>query len=251
LFAEECDPGAPFAAGKGTAAAMAFWPREGRKVLAAPCSAWNDIAYGGRTGYRNCWTWWGRNVTRMWRAALVGMLLMLLAGPAAAWDTEVERASGWIYDVKIGAQVHDVPYMWSGFNKEPYSVDLNLEVSFSPLFSVWGWSLRPAIGATINFAGYTSKAYIDARWQREFAYNTFFALGLGVAIHNGNDESFVFDPNNKLLGRRVLFHPHLEWGYRMSEHTSLSIFFEHISNADTAVKNQGLDTIGIRYGYRF
>jgi lipid A 3-O-deacylase len=187
----------------------------------------------------------------MRRAAVLVLLLMFLGGPAEAWDTVVERGSGWIYDVKVGAQVHDVPYMWSGFNKEPYSVDLNFEVSFSPLVYFWGGFLRPAVGATINFAGYTSKAYIDARWQREFENNTFFALGLGVAIHDGNDESYVYDPNHKLLGRRVLFHPHFEWGYRFDTRNSLSVFFEHISNADTATKNQGLDTLGIRYGYRF
>ena len=38
---------------------------------------------------------------------------------------------------------------------------------------------------------------------------------------------------------------------RFLRNNSLSLFFEHISNASTAPKNQGLDTLGIRYGYRF
>jgi hypothetical protein len=29
------------------------------------------------------------------------------------------------------------------------------------------------------------------------------------------------------------------------------VYFEHISNASTAAKNQGLDTLGIRLGHRF
>jgi hypothetical protein len=177
--------------------------------------------------------------------------LSLLAGPAAAWDVTVERASGLIYDVKIGAQVHDVPNLWSGFNKEPYSVDLNVEVMFGPSVNVWIGTLRPALGATINFEGFTSKAYLDARWQVECCWGAFFALGLGIAIHNGQVDSLVWDPDNKQLGRRVLFHPNVEWGYRLDDHNSLSLFFEHISNASTAPKNQGLDTLGIRYGYRF
>jgi len=49
----------------------------------------------------------------------------------------------------------------------------------------------------------------------------------------------------------VLFHPHLEWGFRFDTHNSVSIFFEHISNASSADKNQGLDTLGVRYGDRF
>jgi lipid A 3-O-deacylase len=188
----------------------------------------------------------------MLRAVGLGILLSLFAGPAAARDAEVEPASsGWIYDAKIGAQVHDVPYMWSGFHKEPYSVDMNFEVMFGPSVTFWGGTLRPALGATVNFAGYTSKAYIDARWQHEFSNCAFFALGLGIAVHDGNDESWVRDPDHKLLGRRVLFHPNFEWGYRLSDHNSVSLFYEHISNASTATKNQGLDTLGIRYGYRF
>ena len=42
----------------------------------------------------------------------------------------------------------------------------------------------------------------------------------------------------------MLFHPTFEWGYRLSESSSLSIFYEHISNANTAAKNEGLDSWG-------
>lgn len=189
---------------------------------------------------------------RLVRIVLWGMFCALLALPAAAGETEEYVSPGFIYDVKIGAQLHDPPYMWSGFHKEPYGADLNLEMSFTPWFHLFGGSIRPAIGGTINFAGYTSKAYIDSRWQWECCFhNWFFAIGLGVAYHNGNDESFVVDPDHKLLGRRVLFHDVIETGYRFDQHNSLSLFFEHISNASTAHKNQGLDTIGLRYGYRF
>jgi len=184
----------------------------------------------------------------MVRGAIWGLVCVLIAVPAAAG----ERAPrGLIYDVKVGVQVHDVPYMWSGFNKEPYSADLNVEVMFSPAIMLLGGAIRPAIGATINFDGYTSKAYIDARWQWECSWHTFIGVGIGIAVHDGIDESFVVEPDRKLLGRRVLFHPNAEVGYRLDEHNSLSLYFEHISNASTAAKNQGLDTLGVRYGYRF
>jgi hypothetical protein len=189
----------------------------------------------------------------MYRALVWGLGCALLAFPAAAGGgvTDVPKGGGLIYDVKIGAQAHDVPYLWSGFHKEPYSVDLNLEVMFSPSVRLLGGDIRPALGATINFEGYTSKAYLDARWQWECSYHTFIAVGLGLAYHNGNDESFVWDPDHKMLGRRVLFHDVVEAGYRLDDRNSVSLFFEHISNASTAHKNQGLDTLGLRYGYRF
>jgi hypothetical protein len=181
-------------------------------------------------------------------AAFWAVLGLLFALPAGAGEYEPH---GLIYDVKVGVQIHDMPYMWSGFNKEPYSADLNIEVMFSPSLSLFGGHIRPALGATINFEGYTSKVYLDARWQWECPWNIYIAIGLGAAYHNGNDESYVIDPDHKLLGKRVLFHDVVELGYRFDEHSSLSLFFEHISNASTAAKNQGLDTLGLRYGYRF
>jgi hypothetical protein len=185
----------------------------------------------------------------MLRALLWGLISLLMALPASAVEP-TRVGGGFISEVKIGAQLHDTPYMWSGFNVEPYTVDLNMEVLFGPGVRFWGGTLRPALGATINFNGDTSKAYLDARWEKDFAYrNMFLGLGLGIAVHNG--ETFTPDPNLKELGRRVLFHPNVEIGQRLDEHSSISIYFEHISNASTADKNQGLDTLGIRYGYRF
>jgi hypothetical protein len=179
------------------------------------------------------------------RALVWGLLTVGLALPAAAQ----ERASPFISELKIGVQAHDVPYMWSGFNREPITPDLNLEAQFSPSVFFWGGRLFPALGATINFDGHTSKAYLDARWQKEYENHTFFAVGLGIAVHDGKLETN--QPDFKDLGRRVLFHPNFEIGYRLDPHQSLSIYYEHISNASTARENEGLDTIGVRYGYRF
>jgi hypothetical protein len=185
----------------------------------------------------------------MLRAFFWGVLCTLLALPALA-DGRAPADDYFISELKAGAQVHDMPYMWSGFHVEPYTVDLNVEALFGRGWRVWGGNLRPALGATVNFNGDTSKAYLDARWERDFAYrNMFLGLGLGIAVHNG--ETFTSDPHAKELGRRVLFHPNIEIGQRLDEHRSLSLYFEHISNASTADKNQGLDTLGIRYGYRF
>jgi hypothetical protein len=188
----------------------------------------------------------------MKRAAALAILWLPLASSAAAWDTSVDRAADGFrlfHELKVGALAHDVPYMWSGFNKEPYNVDLNLEVQFAPIARFWGGALHPVVGATINFEGYTSKAYASFRWYYEFSNKTYFGLGLGIAVHDG--ETFTADPDRKQLGRRWLFHDSFEWGYRFDQHNSISIYYEHISNASTAAKNQGLDTIGLRYGYRF
>ena len=50
----------------------------------------------------------------MTRAASLGDSLRL--DGASGGGAEPSRGGGFIHEIKIGAQVHDVPYMWSGFH---------------------------------------------------------------------------------------------------------------------------------------
>jgi hypothetical protein len=182
------------------------------------------------------------------RGAICALWCALFALPAAAGDDP--PSGGLLHELKIGALLHDNPYMWSGFNREPYSADLNVELQFGPGISFWNGTVRPVVGATVNFHGYTSKAYAAARLQWEYpSRSMFFALGLGVAYHDG--ETLQRSPDRKQLGSSVLFHDSIELGYRLDQRNSISLYFEHISNLDFAPKNQGLDAVGLRYGYRF
>ena len=110
-------------------------------------------------------------------------------------------------------------------------------------------TIRPAIGASINTDGQTSHGYIDARWTYDAPSGVFVGLGLGGAVHDGNTGKS--DPNRKALGSTLLFHIPLEIGYRLDPHNSISAYFEHTSNAYTQKYNEGMDRLGIRYGYRF
>jgi opacity protein-like surface antigen len=151
-----------------------------------------------------------------------------------------------ISELKLGALYHDVAGLWSGFSVERPTADANVEMLFVPLVQTFGGYLRPAIGATINFNGDTSKAYADLRWETETAARVFFALGMGVAAHNG--DTLLSDPGRKALGSPVLFHPSAEIGYRFDGVNSISIFADHISNGFTRRFNEGMDTVGVRYG---
>jgi opacity protein-like surface antigen len=153
-----------------------------------------------------------------------------------------------ISELKLGALYHDPPYLWSNFSVERPTADANFEVLFAPWAYTFGGYLRPAIGTSVNFIGGTSKAYADMRWEIEAPSGVFFALGMGAAIHNG--ELSPVDNDHKALGSRVLFHPSAELGYRFDGVNSVSIFADHVSNGFTQRYNEGLDTIGIRYGRR-
>jgi hypothetical protein len=71
---------------------------------------------------------------------------------------------------------------------------------------------------------------------------------MGAAVHNG--EINLTDPARKALGSPVLFHPSAEVGYRWDGVNSLSIFADHMSNGFTQRYNEGMDTVGVRYGRR-
>lgn len=160
-------------------------------------------------------------------------------------------AEGEIHSMHVGVLAHDVPDMWSGFQVEHDAADINVEMQFSRSVPFLGGEIRPAIGGTINTRGGTSHAYIDARWQIDCPSGVFFGLGLGAAIHDGETGGAGSDPDMKWLGSRVLFHIPAEVGLHLDAHNDLSVYFEHTSNAYTQDYNEGLDRIGVRYGYRF
>ena len=167
-------------------------------------------------------------------------------GVEEALAQAVDQARG--FEIRAGVLAHDVPDLWSGFSLES-GVDINAEVLFGYGLPFLGGTIRPAVGASVNTAGDTSRAYVDARWEIEAPSGIFFGLGLGAAIHDGLLEPTR--PDRKALGSRVLFHIPIEVGLRLDQHNSISVYFEHTSNAGLADYNEGLDSIGIRYGYRF
>lgn len=175
------------------------------------------------------------------------LVAVLLLGLPVSCATA--QAQGLVNEIKIGGLYHDPGDLWSGFRREPQSLDINIEILLGPHINVLWGTLRPAIGATINTRGATSKAYADARWEIEGPSGLFFAAGLGAAVHDGNIDPV--DATRKALGSRVLFHIPAEIGWRWDGHNSISFYFEHISNGYTQTYNEGLDVWGARYGYRF
>ena len=158
-------------------------------------------------------------------------------------------ADGLVHELKLGVLDHDMPNMWSGFRAERNSADINVEALFSPSMGLFGGTLRPAFGASISTQRQTSNVYLDARWQYELPSRIFFGLGIGGTVHNGQLQ--LVDWDQKALGSRVLFHFPVEIGYRFDGHNSLSVYFEPMSNGYTVRPNEGLDRLGVRYGYRF
>jgi lipid A 3-O-deacylase len=170
---------------------------------------------------------------------LARLAIMCLLAPAPA------SASGFISEIRGGVLVHDATDVFEETSIED-GLDGNLEILFAPTRPFLGGAIRPALGATVG--GNTDLAYADLRWERETPGGLFVGLGLGAAVHDGPLDD---RPDRKALGSRVLFHIPAEIGWRFDRRQSVSVYFEHVSNAGLAAENEGMDNLGVRYGYRF
>ena len=167
--------------------------------------------------------------------------------PAAA---RTDRQVGqFLSEIRIGALVHDRGLF---SRHEETGIDANIEFLFaSPQFLKIIWAPRPHIGVSTNTEGNTSQLYFGISYEFEFWRSWFAGFSLGGVIHDGDKAYGIRGGDSKELGCRALFRESLEFGYRFRGHHSLSAMIDHISNADICDKNEGLDNVGIRYGYRF
>ena len=197
-----------------------------------------------------------KGVFRM-RCKLMVAVAMTVSAVAAgsAWSddgkdggADEKGVAAWVNEVKVGVLYHDMDYLWSNFRLES-GVDFNGELIFAPHLDLLGGAIRPALGGSVNSAGGTSKLYAGIRYQYELDGGLFFSVGVGGAIHDGDLTPDRED--RKALGSRLLFHVPLEAGYRIDGRHAVSVYFDHVSNAFLTDYNEGLDTLGLRYGYRF
>lgn len=152
-----------------------------------------------------------------------------------------------VTELRLGVMAHDQGIFSS--HKES-GADINAEV----LLNDWGWlgkkvQLRPHFGATINTDGNTSFGYFGVTATAPLWRSTFAEFSFGGAVHSGN-----LDKNelgHKDLGCRLLFRESLSFGVNLNEHNSIAAVADHISNANFCGKNEGLETVGVRYGYHF
>ncbi|MBI5579608.1 MAG: acyloxyacyl hydrolase [Deltaproteobacteria bacterium] len=187
------------------------------------------------------------------KCALVGAVILFygMANPCVqAQDSSGKAfASGILYGIRIGLLAHDVGGLWSHSRAET-GVDVNTEIVFSkPRLMLWQGLILPNIGVSINSRHDTSKVYAGLLWEWVFDNGFFVNSGGGLAVHNGQLESD--DSNKKQLGSRVLFRVPVEFGFTIRERHRISILFDHMSNAYLATPNEGMDTIGVRYGFQF
>ena len=176
--------------------------------------------------------------------------LLVVISPQVIRAEETKRShhQRWLHGFSLGILAHDVP-LWSRSRLEG-GIDFNAEVIFKwPDFSLFSGKFRPNLGFSLNNQGDTNTLYSGLLWEFNRPSGFFFNVGLGLAIHDGELEPRYND--KKALGSRVLFRIPVEIGILFAKHHGLSILFFHVSNAYLADPNEGLDSLGLRYSYRF
>jgi lipid A 3-O-deacylase len=189
------------------------------------------------------------------------------AAPAEAEPMAAPSKWSWtdiFSEIRVGALAHDTgPFS----SKEEEGADINMELLFaSPKILEFMWSPRPHLGGNYSTSGDTSQIYAGLTWEWEFWGGWFAGFSLGGMGHNGRLVGDKDGQSRKSLGCRFLFRESLAFGYRFKKHHAIMAHLEHSSNASLCEKNtrdgtaegrhdvvlnEGLEAVGIRYGYMF
>lgn len=198
------------------------------------------------------------------------LLGLLALSPVAARAQETlprmyagETVETWLSELRGGLTWHDPRFL----NGREHGVNINGEALFTtPLPRSWGDGLspswrwlatpRPHLGFTANTAGDTSSGYFGITWTVPIARDVFrrgdairFDFFGGGAVHDGLRYTRLAD--RKSLGSSLLFRAGGEIGYQFTSRYSVSLFLDHMSNGGLARENQGLNTLGLRFGVGF
>ncbi len=121
----------------------------------------------------------------------------------------------------------------------------------SPDFLVPIGAPRPYIGADIAISDHPIHVfYAGLNWEAYLAKNFYVGFSAGGSVNTSEEEAN--DAGEvKRLGSNVLFHLQASVGFDISETTTAQLYLNHFSNAGLADSNNGLESVGIRFGIRF
>ncbi len=169
--------------------------------------------------------------------------------PVAGAKSERDDSGGLLSEIKIGALAQDQGPFSS--NKED-GVTAHVELRFvSPDILKFIGAPYPHIGADINTSGNTNSVWLGVVWEKQFWKGLFAGFSVGGAYHDGETDKNSAPLDRKELGCNPLFRLGINVGWRFNKNHSIDLLMDHISNAKACDTNEGLENVGVRYGYRF
>ena len=165
--------------------------------------------------------------------------------------------------VHVGVMQHNICVINCKNADKEDGPNVEFQLSFdSPGFLSWAGSPQPYVMASFNTAGDTSFGGFGLEWRWDFADNWALEPGVGYVIHdgelenpyaNGTPEAAAFAAENVQYGSRDLFRTSLGLTYNFAGPWEGQVFYEHLSHGQILGngRNQGVDQIGLRFGYQF
>jgi len=174
-------------------------------------------------------------------SALTAFLALSAAPTALAEDLEVERVSVGMTNCAVRCNTLSKS---AGPNAE-WEVVLE-----SPDLLNGIGSPSPYLVASINTAGETSFAGGGLQWRRDLTDDWALEASFGYVLHSGYIEDATRE--HVSLGSRDLFHISLGVVRDLPGPWEATLLVEHLSHGQIIGRgrNQGLDQIGLRLGYR-
>lgn len=172
-------------------------------------------------------------------------------GPASESENRYPNPLlGIITQAEIGFAYHDAGVF--GRHKEPGG-DFDGEIRFLPIeWLDFMASPRPHLGIHVNTSGATNQIFTGITWEFWFWDNFFIDPSFGLSFNDACCLDHGPPADSKQLGSHVLFREAVDLGWNFSGPHSVSILLDHVSHGHIlASENEGMDTLGIRYGYRF
>ncbi len=172
-------------------------------------------------------------------------------------------AQAGVNEVHVGVIQHNICLSTCDNADKEGGPNVELQVSFdSPDFLSWAASPQPYVIASVNTAGDTSYGGFGFEWRWNIAENWALEPGLGYVVHdgevdnpyaNGTPEAADFASDHVLLGSEDLFRLSLGLAYDFEGPWEAQVLVEHLSHGQIigAGRNQGMDEIGLRFGYQF
>lgn len=156
------------------------------------------------------------------------------------------------YEVRLGGFAHALGSVEKG--TASVSLDLLFPRWVGPQNTWWDFLIpRAYVGGMFNTEGRTSSVRGGALWTLPIYGPVFGEIFFGGAVHDGKLEG---DATHNALGSRVLFNVGGSLGYRIDEHWKVLATFDHLSNGNRVfgtgfVKNNGINSYGVKVGYAF
>lgn len=168
-----------------------------------------------------------------------------------------------VNEVHVGVMQHNICVTDCKNADKEDGPNVEFQVSFdSPGFLHWAGAPEPYIIASINTQGNTSYGGFGLEWRWEFADGWALEPGVGYIVHDGelenpfapgSPENTAFNNEHVLLGSEDLFRTSLGLTRDFEGPWEAQLLFEHLSHGQVLGngRNQGMDSVGIRFGYQF